>query len=88
MRTQNWVLAIPPQFWTVATIAEVGQNSDPIAQPSSVPKKERVIHGGDFRVVNWLLSSTRLHVRRVPNRGGPPLESDASCICTHGLGIR
>jgi len=30
-RTQNWVLTTPQPFWTVATIAEVGQNSDPLA---------------------------------------------------------
>ena len=50
-RTQNWGLATPRPFWTVATIAEVGQNSDPLlslAQPSSVPKKEREIRGVDF----------------------------------------
>jgi len=61
-RTQNWVLETTRPFWTVATIAELDQNSDPLAQsgsvwlslaqPSSVSKKEREIRSVDFRVVN------------------------------------
>lgn len=33
---QNRVLATPQPFWAVATVAEAGQNSDPLAQSGLV----------------------------------------------------
>ena len=58
----------------MATAAEAAQNCDPLlslAQSSSgqggnrsVPKKEREIHGVDFRVVNWLFQLFLTHFEK------------------------